>query len=215
MSETPRAEDIEEYQRRQYSLIWKGWIVLCPVVLFVPVVLVPVSSWGDSDRKIYVLAILTVCILANGLVQMAFTVREVFHPQARIGWPICELTSFALATILAYALDYRVLGIKPTASGDPVTAWDSIYFSIITWTTVGYGDFVPTPTTRAFAASEALLGYLFTGLYVATLFQVLVMTGPRVWARPEEDSQSPARTGNEQNIQRDRSRSKNRSQRRR
>jgi hypothetical protein len=47
---------------------------------------------------------------------------------------------------------------------------DFLYFSIVTWTTVGYGDIKPSPDSRMFAASEALLGYLTMGLYLYLIF---------------------------------------------
>jgi voltage-gated potassium channel Kch len=49
----------------------------------------------------------------------------------------------------------------------------SIYFSIVTFTTLGYGDFKPTEEIRFFAATEALLGYLSMGILVATVAAVL------------------------------------------
>jgi hypothetical protein len=46
---------------------------------------------------------------------------------------------------------------------------DNLYFSIVTFTTLGYGDFVPAEAFRLLAASEALLGLFFTGLFLFTL----------------------------------------------
>ena len=42
----------------------------------------------------------------------------------------------------------------------------ALYFSVVTWTTVGYGDFSPPPDIRLIAAAEALLGYVFLGTTV-------------------------------------------------
>ena len=42
----------------------------------------------------------------------------------------------------------------------------ALYFSIVTWTTLGYGDFTPPPELRLVAAIQALVGYLFFGLSV-------------------------------------------------
>jgi Ion channel len=44
-----------------------------------------------------------------------------------------------------------------------------LYFSIVTFTTTGYGDYHPTPSVRLIAASEALTGYIFFGLFVSLL----------------------------------------------
>jgi len=36
--------------------------------------------------------------------------------------------------------------------------WDAVYFSIVTWTTVGYGDFFPSIDVRLYAATLAVIG---------------------------------------------------------
>lgn len=42
----------------------------------------------------------------------------------------------------------------------------SIYFSMVTWTTLGYGDFKPVPSIRLYAATEALFGYVYLGVLI-------------------------------------------------
>jgi hypothetical protein len=42
-------------------------------------------------------------------------------------------------------------------------------FSIVTWTTLGYGDVRPSANARMLAASEAVLGYMFLGVYIGML----------------------------------------------
>lgn len=44
---------------------------------------------------------------------------------------------------------------------------DGIYFSIVTFTTLGYGDLQPSGYGRFFAASQALIGYVVLGMTVA------------------------------------------------
>ena len=45
----------------------------------------------------------------------------------------------------------------------------ALYFSTVTFTTLGYGDVVPKQSFRLFAASEALVGVLIAGLFLFTL----------------------------------------------
>jgi Mn2+/Fe2+ NRAMP family transporter len=49
----------------------------------------------------------------------------------------------------------------------------AIYFSIITWTTVGYGDIHPSKESRPWAAAEALVGYVYMSLLIAQIINYL------------------------------------------
>jgi hypothetical protein len=82
--------------------------------------------------------------------------------------------SMVVASILIlYADVYAELGLL---QGEDIVQdrWDFLYFSIVTWTTLGYGDLRPSPASRLFAASEALLGYITMGLYIGLVFQAVL-----------------------------------------
>jgi hypothetical protein len=81
------------------------------------------------------------------------------------------LAALAVMMILfAYAGIYRIVGIVDT-SAHAVShgAADCLYFSIVTFTTLGYGDFYPEPATRLVAASEAIAGYFSFAAFIALL----------------------------------------------
>jgi hypothetical protein len=46
----------------------------------------------------------------------------------------------------------------------------ALYFSTVTFTTLGYGDLQPVPQMRALAGFEAVVGYIFLGFLVGTAF---------------------------------------------
>lgn len=58
-------------------------------------------------------------------------------------------------------------------SGDMDHAINSLYFSVVTFTTLGYGDIQPLGWCRLVAVSQALCGILFTPLFIAFLFGVI------------------------------------------
>jgi hypothetical protein len=68
--------------------------------------------------------------------------------------------------IFAYAGIYWILNDTQM----PRTFLDYLYFSVVTFTTVGYGDIVPISSlSKLIVISEILLGYLMGGLLVAIL----------------------------------------------
>ena len=60
--------------------------------------------------------------------------------------------------------DLCVLGAKGPA--------DVLYFSYVTFTTVGYGDMAPVGLCRALAAAEAVMGYVLLGMFVAAAVSI-------------------------------------------
>lgn len=76
--------------------------------------------------------------------------------------------------IVGYGALYSDLKIIDTQNGEVATLKrDHYYFSAVTWTTLGYGDFRPSKDARVYAASQAVLGYLYMGILVAKLFHAL------------------------------------------
>jgi len=67
--------------------------------------------------------------------------------------------------IAVFSLWYRIFGIAPEHS-----ALDTLYFSAVTFSTLGYGDFKPMPSAQAFAAIQAILGNLHLGMIVGATF---------------------------------------------
>lgn len=74
-------------------------------------------------------------------------------------------------TILSFSTIYSLKGIS---LGDccvgVVSPLDYVYFSAVTFSTLGYGDFRPCEGARLFAAFQAIFGNLHLGLIVGTAF---------------------------------------------
>lgn len=47
--------------------------------------------------------------------------------------------------------------------------YNSFYFSIVTWTTLGYGDFSPVENLRLVTAAEAFIGYIYMAILIGLL----------------------------------------------
>ncbi|MDU8912012.1 potassium channel family protein [Aestuariicoccus sp. MJ-SS9] len=75
--------------------------------------------------------------------------------------------------IVVFSVLYKNVGL--VAGNDFVrpSALDAIYFSAVTFSTLGYGDFAPHPSARIIAAAQALLGNLHLGMIVGATFAAI------------------------------------------
>jgi hypothetical protein len=101
-------------------------------------------------------------------------VSWVFGSLNRLIWGYGELPfrTFIIActVIILSALCYHVSGTVLTDGFvQKIGFFESLYLSIITYTTVGYGDYLPMGWVRAVAAVEALSGVLLTPLFLIAL----------------------------------------------
>ena len=70
--------------------------------------------------------------------------------------------------IATFSVIYEMEGI--ICSGETIKdTYHSVYFSIVTWTTLGYGDCLPSENIKHIAAIEALFGYLMMAIFIALL----------------------------------------------
>jgi tetratricopeptide (TPR) repeat protein len=83
----------------------------------------------------------------------------------------------AMAWILFYIIFFSVLFkcfdlIAFKDPGKTVCCLQSLYFSVVTFTTLGYGDIVPRdPTGQVFVVIEVIVGFLMLGLFLATIIR--------------------------------------------
>ena len=80
----------------------------------------------------------------------------------------------SLVIVFLFAFLYYFFNATVPARGPaqtPASFWNSLYFSFVTFTTVGYGDFVPRPEIyyKMLACTEAFSGPFMAGLYIFTL----------------------------------------------
>ena len=82
---------------------------------------------------------------------------------------LLSLMWHAGSIILTFSAIYRGFGVLSGEHHVFPSFSASLYFSTVTWTTLGYGDFQPTEQLQLLAAGQAGLGYLFLGLIVAII----------------------------------------------
>ncbi len=117
---------------------------------------------------------------------------------------------FMLATFafIHLACGLVFAGGEKVPNGYAPSIADAIYFSVVTFTTLGYGDFQPTEKLRLFSAIQALSGYMFLGATVAIVHDAAAIAreksanhrgdaarGHSGAACAPADAESPARGG--------------------
>lgn len=107
----------------------------------------------------------------------ALLVRLKALHRVRILALILGLLAAHVVEVWIYALAYGAVDghtlfgtLKHTVQPTDAAWLDYVYFSFVTFTTVGYGDFVPTGPIRFIAATEALNGWVLLGWSVSFTF---------------------------------------------
>ena len=107
----------------------------------------------------------SILYFASVIIAIPFLTSEKFWPNpTRLFFDglvsICQ-------SVLVFAVAYRLLGIE---GDEGVTVSDHVYFSAVTFSTLGYGDFRPAADARLLAASQAIIGNLHLGIIVGAAF---------------------------------------------
>ncbi len=92
------------------------------------------------------------------------------------GWLVGLVVLAVIVSIVCHGLIYSKIGLVPAEVGKVVQPdlVDGLYFSIVTFTTLGHGDFVPREGYRLVSALQALYGYLFLGGLVGLVVGTVV-----------------------------------------
>lgn len=88
-----------------------------------------------------------------------------------------KIAIISLAGILMlpmhFAVMYLHLGILDPGGSRVDSIWTAYYYSVVTWTTLGYGDFIPAPDARWLVIIEVSLGYVLMALLIASFVRAM------------------------------------------
>jgi hypothetical protein len=93
-----------------------------------------------------------------------------FKPAA--GRLIVDICTSSVQVVVYAGLLLRGWALTQTAEGTP-TLTDSVYFSIVTFTTLGYGEIVPVPSARLAVSLIAALGVVHLSLLAGAFFYAI------------------------------------------
>lgn len=94
---------------------------------------------------------------------------------AQITTLMADLWLSSALVVTSFAMVYRLIGlnrpddcVSAPVEGicQQISGGEAIYYSVVTFSTLGYGDFTPVAQARGAAAAEAVLGNLHLGMLV-------------------------------------------------
>ncbi len=133
-------------------------LTLCAVVLsFLLALLTSFFAWPE----IAVLFVLT------GYYFSFFVLAQTIGEEK--GWHDSALRFYFTVLVIIiniFAIIYWRYGLVQNGSKVDISYFTSIYFSVTTWTTLGYGDFAPVERIRHITSIQAILGYVSLGLLI-------------------------------------------------
>lgn len=84
------------------------------------------------------------------------------------------LLIFLFSIIYYYGDGISRLKEKEDDDAQKVSMWDALYFSMVTFTTIGYGDWYPKNRFYKYVVIEGLVGWLTLALFLVTLANVMI-----------------------------------------
>ena len=128
-------------------------------------------------KLLIVALLLAACVLIHGVgthaMQGLMRKRVAARQGASTSHPLLLLVVLFLFIFALHAIEMSVWAVAFWLVEALPTFGEAVYFSISSYTTVGYGDVVLDPEWRTLGASEAAVGVLLFGWSTALLFAVI------------------------------------------
>jgi hypothetical protein len=96
--------------------------------------------------------------------------RLIFDDQISPGFGLLVLVFHGVVSILCFSGAYYSGGYVCSENDELM---DVLYFSVVTWTTLGYGDCSAKELHRLVAMMEGVFGYIYLGLVVSVAFSLM------------------------------------------
>lgn len=134
--------------------------LVCQLSLFVFDMIFPVFPLG-----------LIILIIASYFVSLLLFTYEL--SQNDVKWLISKMFLMIIVLVVAFANAYLYLSknkLDTFNCPEELSILDSLYLSVVTFTTTGYGDLYPTTNIgKGIIMSEMILGYIITVFIIAIL----------------------------------------------
>ncbi len=132
--------------------------------VFIPLYAVAQLFVVKEEPNLYVMFFFVLIVFFTSL----FNIFKEHHRY--VLWPqFLKMVTAIFVVVMTFATIYRFGGLITPDGLISNNPHDALYFSLVTWTTLGFGDFQPTDAVRYWAGIEAILGTLFTPLLLAAI----------------------------------------------
>ena len=129
------------------------------------------GSLGLGVSSLIHIAVLLAAISALRHVSSRVGETQFLKPGLLIATALAAVVVGHTIPVWLWAAAFLAVGALPTLA-------DAIYFSLVTYTTVGYGDVTVGPETRIFGAMASVTGVLNFGLSTAFLVRLVAKLWP-------------------------------------
>jgi Ion channel len=126
---------------------------------------------------IHAVLVAVVVVTAHRAVGATLGLPPIRRLIAVTGAVVAVLLLAHVAEVAVWALFYWLAGVAPAA--------DPFYFAFVNYTTLGYGDVVPSADWRLIGPITAMNGVLLFGWSTAVLFDVIRTVGETLRRRPD------------------------------
>ncbi|MFN6115307.1 MAG: potassium channel family protein [Flavobacteriales bacterium] len=117
---------------------------------------------------------LCVAVHAAGLMVMSRWLRKGVERNKRSYWrDVWLMVRVSWGLVFLHVVEITIWGVFYTWKGLLPDLNTALYFSSITYSTVGYGDVILSTGWRLFSSAEALVGILMAGLSTSFFFMFL------------------------------------------
>jgi voltage-gated potassium channel Kch len=115
----------------------------------------------------FILTGVTVLVHSAGIVYAVLPLAGIWEKKGasrKIAIPVMSLTRLVSGLLILHLIEMTIWAIAFTALGVLSNFETSLYFSLKSYTTVGYGDVLPSSEWRLVGPIEAAVGVLMLGL---------------------------------------------------
>ena len=123
------------------------------------------STISLANISVHAMAMVVVIRAARNVASKCLSPRTLRLSTIMIA-TVAVLMAAHMCEVAVWSLAYALVQATPEAA-------DQLYFAFVNFTTLGYGDIVPTPRWRLLGPMTAMNGVLLFGWSVAVMFEVL------------------------------------------